>query len=46
MKLSLLKVFYEVVAEEPEVVRILAVGRKEGNRLIIGDREVNLDENN
>ncbi len=40
----LVKVFYEVTADEPEVVHILAVGRKEGNRLFIAGQEVKLDE--
>lgn len=37
-----LRVFYEVAKAEPDVVRVLAVGRKEGNILFIGDEEVKL----
>lgn len=45
LRIGSLRVFYEVVSEEPDVVRILAVGRKEGNKLIIAGKEVDLDEN-
>ncbi len=37
-----LRVFYEVAASAPDVVRILAVGWKEGNTLFIGDEEMKL----
>jgi hypothetical protein len=35
-----LRVFYEVVFEEPEVVRVLAVGKKERHSLRIGGQEI------
>ncbi|MDZ8108121.1 MAG: type II toxin-antitoxin system RelE/ParE family toxin [Nostoc sp. DedQUE12a] len=44
LRIGDLRVFYEVTADEPEVVHILAVGRKEGNRLFIAGQEVKLDE--
>ncbi len=37
-----LRVFYEVAKTDPDVVRILAVGWKEGNTLFIGEEEVKL----
>jgi len=37
-----LRVFYEVAGTESGTVRILAVGRKRGNVLMIGDKEVRL----
>lgn len=36
------RVFYEVVAGEPNVVRILAIGEKKGNKLLIAGKEVQL----
>ncbi|MCK5119500.1 MAG: type II toxin-antitoxin system RelE/ParE family toxin [Candidatus Latescibacteria bacterium] len=36
------RVFYEVASDEPSVVRILAVGRKERNRLVIAGKAVKL----
>ncbi|MCK5329086.1 MAG: type II toxin-antitoxin system RelE/ParE family toxin [Candidatus Latescibacteria bacterium] len=36
------RVFYEVASDEPSVVRILAVGRKERNRLFIAGKAVKL----
>lgn len=45
LRVGSLRIFYEIVAEESDVVRILAVGRKEGNRLFIAGQEVSLDEN-
>lgn len=44
LRIGDLRVFYEVTADEPEVVHILAVGRKEGNRLFIAGQEVKLHE--
>jgi hypothetical protein len=35
-------VFYEVAADELDTVRILAVGRKKGNKLYIGGQEIEL----
>jgi hypothetical protein len=37
-----LRVFYEVADDEPNVVRILAVGRKRGNKVVIAGKEVEL----
>ena len=37
-----LRVFYEVAGAESGTVRILAVGRKRGNVLMIDDKEVRL----
>lgn len=37
-----LRVFYDVTADEPSVVRVLAVGQKRGNVLLIAGKEVNL----
>jgi mRNA-degrading endonuclease RelE of RelBE toxin-antitoxin system len=37
-----LRVFYEVSAEEPGVVNILAVGQKDGNILRIAGKEIKL----
>ncbi len=46
LRIGNLRVFYEIADDEADVVRILAIGRKEGNRLFIADQEVILDENN
>jgi mRNA-degrading endonuclease RelE of RelBE toxin-antitoxin system len=37
-----LRVFYEVAGAESRVVRILAVGRKRRNVLVVGDKEIRL----
>jgi mRNA-degrading endonuclease RelE of RelBE toxin-antitoxin system len=37
-----LRVFYEVVAGESGVIRILAVGRKQRNVLTVGGKEIRL----
>jgi mRNA-degrading endonuclease RelE of RelBE toxin-antitoxin system len=37
-----LRVFYEVTADEPDVVKILAIGQKKGNKLFIAEKEVKL----
>jgi mRNA-degrading endonuclease RelE of RelBE toxin-antitoxin system len=42
LRVGNLRVFYEVVSDEPNVVRILAVGRKRGNKLLIAGKEVQL----
>jgi hypothetical protein len=42
LRVGALRVFYDVNAEEPGVVEILAVGRKEGSILRIGGQEVKL----
>ncbi|MEM9542410.1 MAG: type II toxin-antitoxin system RelE/ParE family toxin [Cyanobacteria bacterium P01_E01_bin.42] len=46
LRIGYLRVFYEVVEDEPNIVHILAVGYKEGNTFIIGGREVDLNEKN
>jgi len=42
LRVGNLRVFYDVPLEYPNTVQILAVGWKEGNRLFIGDRLVEL----
>ena len=42
LRIGDLRVFYEVLSDEPDVVRILAVGRKKGNILLIAGKEVKL----
>jgi mRNA-degrading endonuclease RelE of RelBE toxin-antitoxin system len=42
LRLYNLRVFYEVAADEPNVVRILAIGEKKGDKLFIGGKEVQL----
>lgn len=42
LRIGDLRVFYEVASDEPNVVRILAVGRKERNRLFIAGEVVKL----
>ena len=42
LRVSQLRVFYEVAGAESGVVRILAVGRKGRNVLVIGDKEIRL----
>ena len=37
-----LRVFYDVADKESKVVRILAIGRKERNKLFIGNKEMKL----
>ncbi len=37
-----LRVFYDVTDKESKIVRILAIGRKEKNKLFIGNKEVKL----
>jgi len=41
LRVGALRVFYNVISEEPKV-RVVAVGRKEGNRFFIGGEEVQL----
>ncbi|MDI6735180.1 MAG: type II toxin-antitoxin system RelE/ParE family toxin [bacterium] len=40
LRIGDLRAFYEIVAEEPNIVRVLAVGRKKGNQLFIGRKVV------
>ncbi|VXD23385.1 putative Plasmid stabilization system protein,RelE/ParE family [Planktothrix serta PCC 8927] len=42
LRIGSLRVFYDVIVDESNVVRILAVGKKQGNRLFIGGQEVKL----
>lgn len=42
LRVGNLRVFYDVVAEEPNVVRVLAIGEKKGNKLFIAGKEVQL----
>ena len=42
LRVGLLRVFYDVVGAECGVVRILAVGRKRRNVLVIGGKEIQL----
>jgi mRNA-degrading endonuclease RelE of RelBE toxin-antitoxin system len=42
LRVGKLRVFYDVVAEEPNVVRVLAIGEKKGNKLFIAGKEVQL----
>jgi mRNA-degrading endonuclease RelE of RelBE toxin-antitoxin system len=42
LRVGQFRVFYEVVGSEGGVVRILAVGRKRRNVLVIGDKEIQL----
>jgi len=41
-RLGNLRVFYEVVPGDPGVVRIVAVGKKEGNVVRIAGKEIEL----
>ena len=40
LRVGQLRVFYEVAGAESGVVRILAVGRKRRNVLVVGDKEI------
>lgn len=42
LRVGPLRVFYEVISGETGVVRILAVGRKRRNAVIIGGKEIQL----
>ncbi len=42
LRVGQLRVFYEVAGAESRVVRILAVGRKRRNALMIGGKEIRL----
>ena len=42
LRVGSLRVFYEVDPDEPDVVRVLAVGEKKGSKLVIADKEVPL----
>jgi mRNA-degrading endonuclease RelE of RelBE toxin-antitoxin system len=42
LRANSLRVFYEVPADQPNTVRILAIGEKKGNKLFIAGKEVKL----
>lgn len=42
LRIGNLRAFYEVVPGDPEVVRIVAVGKKEGNVVRIAGKEIEL----
>ena len=42
LRVGQFRVFYEVTAGEPGVVRVLAIGRKRRNAVIIGGKEIQL----
>jgi mRNA-degrading endonuclease RelE of RelBE toxin-antitoxin system len=42
LRVGRLRVFYEIAADTPATVRVLAVGRKTGNKLFIGGTEIQL----
>jgi mRNA-degrading endonuclease RelE of RelBE toxin-antitoxin system len=42
LRVGALRVFYEVLADDPTVVRVLAVGKKHRNVLQIAGREIKL----
>jgi mRNA-degrading endonuclease RelE of RelBE toxin-antitoxin system len=42
LRIGFLRVFYEIGSEAPEVVSVVAIGIKKGNRLFIGGEEMQL----
>jgi len=42
LRIGAIRVFYKVPDDEPDAVRILAVGEKRGNKIFIGGEEVEL----
>lgn len=42
LRAGVLRVFYEVAAEETDIVNILAIGIKRGNRLFIAGQEIRI----
>lgn len=42
LRVDELRVFYDVPADESEVVYVVAVGEKRGNKLFIGGKEITL----
>ena len=42
LRAGALRVFYEVDADEADLVNILAIGVKRGNRLFIGGKEIKI----
>jgi mRNA-degrading endonuclease RelE of RelBE toxin-antitoxin system len=42
LRVENMRVFFEISSEEPNVVHVLAVGEKKGNKLMIAGKEVQL----
>ena len=42
LRVETMRVFYEISPDEPNVLQILAVGEKKGNKLMIAGKEVQL----
>ena len=42
LRVGQLRIFYEVTGSESGVLRVLAVGRKRRNVLLVGDKEIRL----
>ena len=42
LRIGSLRVFYELDSEEPDLVNVLAIGIKKGNRLIIAGKEIRI----
>jgi len=42
LRVGSLRVFYEVDALEPDLVNVLAIGVKKGNRLIVAGKEIHI----
>jgi len=42
LRVGSLRVFYEVDALEPDLVNVLAIGIKRGNRLIVAGKEIHI----
>jgi mRNA-degrading endonuclease RelE of RelBE toxin-antitoxin system len=42
LRISNLRVFYEVTPDEPNVVHVLAIGQKKRDKLFIAGKEINL----
>ena len=42
LRVGSLRVFYEVDGGEPDLINVLAIGIKKGNRLIIAGREIHI----
>lgn len=42
IRIGSLRVYYEVASDELDVVRMLAVGQKKGNKILVGNQEIEL----
>ena len=42
LRIGNLRVFYDITSDEPNIVKILAIGYKKGNTLLIAGKAVNL----